>query len=500
MSDLKTYQYAAGGTWHDPLSGAWLESENPANGEAWAKIPDCDSADVDRAVQAAQTAFSEGPWPRLAAAERGRALTRVADVIRANAGSLAEIETRDNGKLPGQIKPGLEGGLAGFFDYYAGMADKFEGSVIPVNTPGILNYQTWEPFGVVALITAWNSPLGVLLIKLAPALAAGNAVVIKPSEFSSASTLELMRVLEEQAELPEGLINVVTGTGQAAGKALVEHPLVRMVSFTGGLPGGQAVAKAAAGQVKPCVMELGGKSPQMVLADADLEQAARGIAGGIFPPAGQSCVAGSRILVQRAMMEAFTERLIAISSRAVVGVPNDPTTQIGPIANRPHYERVMAWIAEAEAAGHRLILDGRTACREKGYYIGPTLFADVPGNSALARNEIFGPVASITAFDTEEEAIALANGTDYGLAAGVWTNDAAKAMRLTQQIEAGTVYINNYFDASPQSPVGGFKQSGYGRESGWEGMRAFLQTRSVWLDLAPNHPDPFQASDASPQE
>ncbi len=491
---MKIYQYSAGGVWRDPASGAWIDSENPATGEVWARIPDCGPEDVDHAVAAARAAFENGDWPRLSAAETGRALTCVAAVIRANAGPLAEIETRDNGKLPGQIRPGLEGGLAGFFDYYAGMADKFEGSVIPVNTPGILNYQTWEPFGVVALITAWNSPLGVLLIKLAPALAAGNAVVIKPSEYASASTLELVRILEQSAALPPGLISVVTGYGHRVGEALVAHPDVRMVSFTGGGAGGRAVAAAAARQVKPCVMELGGKSPQLVLSDADLEQAARGIAAGIFPPAGQSCVAGSRILVQRDLMEAFAERLVAITSRARVGDPTEPGVQIGPIAHRGHYEHVLNRIAEAEAAGHRLILDGRTAQRERGFYIGPTLFADVPGDAALAREEIFGPVASLTAFDTEDEAIALANGTDYGLAAGLWSRNAARATRLAARIQAGTVYLNNYFDASPQSPVGGFKQSGYGRESGWEGMRAYLQSRSVWLDLDPDHSDPFPAA------
>ena len=488
---IKSYQFTVGNDWYDPSEGVWIDSEDPAKGEVWARIPDCGEADVAMAVQAAHEAYQDGPWRRMTAAERGRALTQVAEVIRGNAVLLAEIETRDNGKLPGQIQPGLEGGLAGFFDYYAGMADKFEGSVIPVNTPGVMNYTTWEPFGVVALITAWNSPLGVLLIKLAPALAAGNAVVIKPSEYASASTLELARVLQDAEVLPRGLVSVVTGYGHTTGKALVAHSDVGMVSFTGGLTGGRAVAKAAAEQVKPCVMELGGKSPQIVLPDADLEQAARGIVGGIFPPAGQSCIAGARILVHQDVMEAFSAKLVEITARAKVGPPTAPGTQIGPIANRANYDHVLARISSAEACGHRLILDGRTACRDKGYYIGPTIFADVPGDAALAREEIFGPVVSLTSFESEEEALKLANGTEYGLAAGIWTTDTARAMRVASRIEAGTVYINNYFDASPQSPVGGFKRSGYGRESGWEGMRAYLQPRSVWLDLEPNHSDPF---------
>jgi len=424
------------------------------------------------------------------AAERGRLLTRIGDVIAKNAGRLGEVETRDNGKLPKNITPSLKSWQTESFYYYAGMCDKFEGSLLPTEVPDMLNYLRWEPFGVCALITAWNSPLGVLIWKLAPALAAGNAVVIKPSEHASASTLELMAVLNE-ADLPDGLLNVVTGFGKTTGEPLVDHPEVRMVSFTGGIPGGRAAAQVAARQVKPVVMELGGKSPQIVLEDADMNLAVNGIVGGIFPATGQSCISGSRILVQRNHLETLSERLVKVASRAKVGDPQDPLTQVGPIANRPHYEKVNRDIENALAGGAKLLLDGRGKGPDKGYYIGPTIFTGVTNEAILAQEEIFGPVVVMIPYDDEDEALRIANDTIYGLAAGIWTRDVNKAIRMADQIQAGTVYINNYFNAATQSPVGGFKQSGYGRENGFEGMRCFMQTKSVWLATNPDQPDPF---------
>ena len=406
---MKTYQYYAAGTWHEPASGQWIDSENPALGEVWARIPDCNAEDVNRAVQAARQCFYHGPWSRMNASDRGRLLRRIGDVIvKTRPASGCGGKPRDNGKLAKNITPSLKSWQTDSFYYYAGMTDKLEGSLIPVDTPAMLNYMRWEPFGVCGLITAWNSPLGVLIWKLAPALAAGNAVVVKPSEHASVSTLELMDVLEE-ADLPPGLINVVTGYGSSTGEPLVDHPDVRMISFTGGVPGGRAVAASAARKVKPVVMELGGKSPQIVLEDADLELAVNGVVSGIFPVTGQSCISGSRALVHRSLLDAFSERLIEVSGKARIGDPNNPATHIGPIANRPHYEKVLRDIESAADSGARLLLDGRGKGPDQGYYIGPTIFTDVHNDMRLAQEEIFGPVIAILSFDDEEEAVRIAN-------------------------------------------------------------------------------------------
>ena len=492
MSNIHTFQYFSNNNWYNPIAGNYFGSENPADGKVWANIRNCDQVDINKAVTAAKAAFYEGPWGKMHASERGRLLRRIGDVISKNADQLGKIETQDNGKLPNMIAPGLKEGQwqVDSWHYYAGMCDKFEGRLIPAESPNIHNYLKWEPFGVVAQILPWNSPIGTLICKLAPCLAAGNTVVLKPSEHSSASTLKLMEILIE-ADLPPGVLNVVTGFGKTTGEPLISHPDVRMISFTGGTDGGKAIAAIAADQVKPVVMELGGKSPQIVFPDSDIELAVNGIIGGIFPAGGQSCISGSRLLIHQSIIEDFTTRLVEVARKAQVGDPNLPTTQIGPIANKTHYNRVLNFIEGAKSTGHNLLLDGRSECRKEGYYIGPTIFSNVPNNSDLAQTEIFGPVASTEAWNDEDEVIQIANDTKYGLAAGIWSADVARAMRMADKIEAGTVYINNYFNAATQSPVGGFKQSGYGREGGWEGMRCFMQTKSVWLSTAPIQLDPF---------
>ena len=492
MADIKKYKYFHSNEWHEPISNKWFNSENPANGKVWATVPDCSKKDIDMAVQAAKKAFYDGPWGKLMPAERGRVLRKIGDVISKNADRIGAIETRDNGKLPSQITPSLREGawLLDSWYYYAGMCDKFEGKLIPAELPDMHNYMKWEPFGVVAQILPWNSPIGTLIWKLAPCLAAGNTVVLKPSEQASCSILELMDILLD-ADIPPGVLNVVTGYGHTTGEPLIDHPDVRMVSFTGGTNGGKAAAKIASQQVKPIVMELGGKSPQIVLPDADIDLAVNGVASGIFPAGGQSCISGSRLLIHSSIVDKFTEQLVKVCKRATVGDPLQESTTIGPIANRVHYERILDNIDKAQKEGHNLVLDGRNECRDNGFYIGPTIFKDVPNTTYLAQNEIFGPVVSTEKWDNEDEVIKTANDTIFGLAAGIWSKDITKAMKIADNIEAGTIYINNYFNAAAQSPVGGYKQSGYGRENGWEGMRCFMQTKSVWLSTNPNQPSPF---------
>ena len=489
---MKVYNCFINNKWVKPETGKWFYSENPANAENWAKVPDCNYNDVNSAVKSAKKAFYDGEWSKISTAQRGRYLRKIGEVISKYSDLLGEIETKDNGKLPKNITPSLKDGewLVDSWHYYGGMCDKFEGKLLHSEVPNMHNYMNWEPFGVVAQILPWNSPLGTLFWKLAPCLAAGNTVVLKPSEHASCSILELMDILLE-AGLPPGVINVVTGYGDTVGEPLIDHPDVKMVSFTGGTNGGRAVASIAARKTKPIVMELGGKSPQIVFPDADIDLAVNGIISGIFPPGGQSCISGSRILIHKSIFEKFTKKFVSISKRAVVGDPLVNETQIGPIANKKHYESILKNIIKAVNDGHNLILDGRIHCKKKGYFIGPTIFSNVPNSSYLAQNEIFGPVASTETWEDEKDVIKKANDTIFGLAAGIWTKDSTKGMIVAKKIEAGTVYINNYFNAATQSPVGGYKQSGYGRENGWEGMRCFMQTKSVWLSTNPNEPTPF---------
>ncbi|MEM9278149.1 MAG: aldehyde dehydrogenase [Pseudomonadota bacterium] len=491
MTDRKDWSYFANGKFHQPDSQEWMESFNPTTGSAWARIADCNAVDVGKAVLAARAAFETGPFSRMNATERGRLLARIADSLRKHADKLGLVETIDSGKNLEGIQTALKGWLTDIFEYYSGLADKIEGSNIPVDVPNVLNYTRREPFGVVGCITAWNSPLLIAIWKISAAIAAGNTIVLKPSEFASVSTLAMMDILSE-ADLPPGLINVVTG-GTNTGAELVKHPEIRLISFTGGVAGGKAVAKSAAENLKPVILELGGKSPQIVLEDADIELAARGIVAGIFPPAGQSCIAGSRVLVHHDVHDALFDRLVEITNNAIVGEPAGPKAHVGPIANKPHFDRILRAIKAAKKQGAICKTGGfeinPTDCG--GWFVAPTIFTEVSPNMDVAREEIFGPVLAVLSVKSDEEAIQIANDSDYGLAAGIWSKDSARALRIAHRIEAGTVYINNYFSSAPQSPVGGFKASGYGRENGIEGLLAFTQTKSVWLDLDPHQEEPF---------
>ncbi|HEX4003496.1 MAG TPA: aldehyde dehydrogenase [Candidatus Acidoferrales bacterium] len=492
MSELKKYRMLAGGQWVEPASGAWFESVNPYTAEAWALVPRGTKADVDRAVAAAKSAFHDGEWRKLTATARGELLRRLAELIAAEADRLAEIESTDNGKLIAEMRGQLKY-IPQWFHYFGGLADKIEGRVIPIDKPGVFNFTREEPLGVVVAITPWNSPLLLATWKLAPALAAGNTVVWKPSEFSSVSALAFGELFE-RAGFPPGVVNIVTGYGNEVGEPLITHPDVAKVAFTGGDRTGEHVYALAAKGIKHITLELGGKSANIVFDDADLDQAVKGVVSGIFAATGQTCIAGSRALIHRPVLDKFVEKLLALAKTAKMGDPLDMGTQVGPITTRPQYEKVLDYIRIAKEEGAVCRLGGAPAKRPEcgtGWFVEPTIFTGVKPDMRIAQEEVFGPVLSIIPFDTEDEAVRIANGTIYGLAAGVWTTSIRRALTMSERLEAGTIWVNTYRAVSYMSPFGGYKRSGIGRESGAEAIREYLQTKSVWIDIAGNAPNPF---------
>ncbi len=481
-----------GGQWVEAESGEHFESDNPYTGKPWALIPRGTRADVDRAVEAARKAFTSGDWPRLNPSQRGALLGRLGDLVAQHSKALAEVEVRDNGKLLAEMS-GQTAYMANWFHYYAGLADKIEGSVIPVDKPAMFNYTRHEPLGVVGAIVPWNSPLLLATWKMAPALAAGNTMVIKPSEYTSASALELMKLVE-QAGFPPGVVNVVTGFGPDVGVPLVEHPRVAKIAFTGSDATGQKIYEAAARGLKRVTMELGGKSPNIVFDDADLDNAVNGVISGILAATGQTCVAGSRLLVQHSIHDRFVEKVAAMFKGAKMGDPMSPDTQVGPIANKPQLEKILKYIEIAKTDGAALVTGGARASRPEcgeGWFVEPTIFKGVNNRMRIAQEEVFGPVMAVIPFKDEEEAIAIGNDVIYGLAAGVWTQNIRRALTMAERLQAGTVWVNTYRTNSYMSPFGGYKRSGFGREGGQEMIYEYLQTKSVWISMSTEVPNPF---------
>jgi acyl-CoA reductase-like NAD-dependent aldehyde dehydrogenase len=454
------------GAWIDAASGRTYESRYPATGEVWSVLPDADEADADRAVRAADAAFRSPAWRGLTATARGKLLRRLGDLVAEHAGELAELETQDNGKLIRETR-GQLAYLPEFFHYSAGLADKLEGSTLPIDKADMFAFTVPEPLGVVAAIIPWNSPLYLTAIKLAPALAAGNTLVIKPSEHASASILRFAALVEE-AGFPAGVVNVVTGLGPSAGAALTKHPLVRRIAFTGGPSTARHVIKASTENFAKLSLELGGKSANIVFDDADLESAVNGAVAGIYAASGQSCVA------------ALTERM----TRIRIGDPLDPNSDMGPMATEQQLGIVESMVARAREEGAEVLAGGKRHAAREGWYYEPTLLACTSDQLDIVQNEVFGPVAAIMRFSDDTEALALANGTEYALAAGIWTRDIGRAHRFARDVHAGIVWVNTYRAVSAMAPIGGFGASGYGREGGIHAVLDYTELKTVWVNLS----------------
>lgn len=489
---MQKHQLYIDGQFVDPAAGKWFESFNPYTGEPWTLIAQGDATDADRAVQAAHRAFTQGPWSTYTATQRGLLLHKLGDLVARDAKKLAEIEVRDNGKLIAEMQAQCSY-VPQWYYYFGGLADKIQGAVIPLDKKGYFNFTRNEPLGVVCAITPWNSPLLLAAWKMAPALAAGCTVVIKPSEFTSASTLAFVKLFEE-AGFPPGVVNVVTGFGKEVGTPLVEHPLVKKITFTGSDATGRAIYQLAAANLKRVGLELGGKSPNIVFADAKIEDAVNGAVSGIFAATGQTCIAGSRLLVQESLHDAFVDKLVTLAKTARMGDPMSMDTQVGPVTTRPQYEKVLGYIEIAKNEGAQLLMGGGAATRPEcgtGWFVEPTVFAGVRNKMRIAQEEVFGPVLSVIKFKDEDEAVAIANDVRFGLGSGVWTSDIGRAIRMSERIQAGTVWVNTYRAVSFMSPFGGYKDSGLGRENGMDAIREYLQVKSVWINSGAATGNPF---------
>jgi len=487
---IENYKMFIGGEWVESSSGQRLESINPFNQQVWSTIPQGTEEDVEQAIAAARHAFENG-WRQTNGATRQKLIFALADLLIENARRMGELETTDNGKVIRETERQMHF-AARNYKFLGGFADKIYGEVIPLDNLDLFDYAVREPKGVVALLPAWNSPIQLLTNKLSPALAAGCTVVIKPSETASATTLELAK-LAEQAGFPPGVINVVTGDGRT-GAALTSSPNVDKVSFTGGPEVARIIASAAAQNLKPTTMELGGKSPHIIFDDANLTGAIPGALAGIFGASGQTCIAGSRLLVQRPVYDQVVEEVAARAKAIKLGNPLKAETEMGPVATKAQFDKVMSYVDVGHQEGARLVAGGVAVTEGEcadGYFIAPTVFADVDNNMRIAQEEIFGPFLCIIPFDDEDEAIEIANGTNYGLASGLWTQNLSRAHRIAKRLHAGTVWVNTYRTNAAQAPFGGVKESGYGRERGLASIFEYTYLKNVMIDLSADVGDPF---------
>ena len=490
MSKIENFKMYIDGQWVDSSSGKKIETLNPENNEVWATVPEANEKDVDKAVQSAQKAF-ENNWSKLHPRDRAKYLRLIADQLRANAEHLGKIETIDTGKLYRETKTQANY-IAEYYDYFAGLADKVEGTVVPIDKPDMQVTTTRIPIGVVAAIIPWNSQMLLTAVKLAPALAMGNTVVIKASELAPVTLLEFAKLIEK-AGVPKGVINIITGLGEPCGKALTTHHLIERIAFTGGPETAKHIVKNSAENLSQVSLELGGKSPVVVFDDADQENALNGITAGIFGASGQSCIAGSRLYIHSKIYDQFLNKLITKAEKIKLGGPMDKDTQMGPLNSFKQLENIEKNIKATIEQGGKIRCGGkRSSVSNKGYYFPATIIECKNHNLPVAENELFGPILSVMKFDKEEEVIEKMNDNKYGLSSGVYTSNFSRGLRVSKAIRAGIVFINTYRLISPMAPFGGLKDSGYGKEAGIESIKEYTRIKTTWYNSSDKPmSDPF---------
>ena len=490
MTQIQKFKMYINGEWVNSSSGKEIKTLNPETNEVWATVPEANEEDVNKAVQAAQKAF-DGSWSKLHPKERAKFLRNLGDQLRKNAEHLGKIETIDTGKLYKEIKSQAVY-IAEYYDYYAGLADKVEGTVVPIDKPDMQVTTTRIPIGVIAAIIPWNSQMLLTAVKLAPALAMGNTVVIKASELAPVTLLEFAKLVEKSG-MPKGVVNVITGLGDPCGKALTTHNLVERIAFTGGPETARHIVRNSAENLSQVSLELGGKSPVVLFNDADQENALNGITAGIFAASGQSCIAGSRLYIQSKIYDEFLDKLVAKAEKIKLGAPMDKDTQMGPLNSFKQLENIEKNIKATVEQGGEIKCGGKGSnISNKGYYFPATIIECKNHNLPTAENELFGPVLSVMKFETEEEVIKLMNDNKYGLSSGVYTSNFGRGLRVSKAIRAGITFVNTYRLISPMAPFGGIKDSGYGKEAGIESIKEYTRIKTTWLNSSDKPmTDPF---------